>query len=360
MSGQPGLAAALAVGAPEMEASAADLGGRSMAARGRALAVSVVVCAYTLDRWDDLVAAVTSLQQQSRPAAEIIVVIDHNPHLFARVTATWPDITVLENEERRGLSGARNTGVRAARGDIIAFLDDDAVAEREWLAHLSAAYSDPRVLGVGGAILPRWDSGRPAWFPEEFDWVVGCTYRGVPEVRARQRNMIGANMSFRREIFDAAGDFQTDMGRIGTRPLGCEETELCIRGTQKLPGTYYLFEPLARVHHHVPASRVTWRYFASRCYSEGLSKAQVASRVGADAGLASERTYATRTLPVGVVRNVAAARLSRAAAIIAGLAITTVGYVRGRAQDLVGRRDAVSEVRSQGAVGRPIDATERP
>jgi glucosyl-dolichyl phosphate glucuronosyltransferase len=340
MSKRPGPAA----DAGSVSASAADSDSRTSAATKGAGPVSVVVCAYTLDRWDDLAAAVTSLQHQSRPPAEIIVVSDHNPLLFARVAATWPSVIALENEERRGLSGARNTGVRSAKGDIVAFLDDDATAEAEWLARLLAAYVDSTVLGVGGAILPKWDTSRPAWFPEEFDWVVGCTYKGMPTTRARQRNLIGANMSFRAELFAAAGDFQTDMGRIGVRPLGCEETELCIRGAQTLPGTRYLYEPLARVHHRVPASRTTWRYFVSRCYSEGLSKAQVSGRVGSDAGLASERQYATRTLPAGVLRGIQDALLGRkpgglgrAAAIIAGLAITGMGYARGR---LVGPRAA--------------------
>ncbi len=359
MSQAPGRAADAA-----LLSSVALRGERTGAALGRAGSVSVVVCAYTLDRWDDLVAAVTSLQQQSRPPAEIIVVSDHNPHLFERVRATWqpatgsPAVIALENEERRGLSGARNTGVRAAQGAIIGFLDDDAVAEPDWLGRLLDAYGEPEVLGVGGAILPRWDSGRPGWFPEEFDWVVGCTYKGMPELRAPQRNLIGANMSFRRELFDAAGGFQTDMGRVGTRPLGCEETELCIRGSQKLPGTHFLFEPLARVHHRVPANRATWRYFASRCYSEGLSKAQVSARVGSGAGLASERSYATRTLPAGFLRGVMDAMrrrqadgLGRAAAIALGLVITGLGYVRGRAAEHTGAASsaepAVTTARSE-------------
>lgn len=321
-------------------------------------AVSVVVCAYTLDRWDDLVAAVASLQRQSLPPAEIIVVSDHNPHLFERVRAAWstacqPEVVALENEGTRGLSDARNTAVKMVRGDIIAFLDDDAVAEPDWLSLLLAAYRGRDVLGVGGAIIPAWDGGRPAWFPEEFDWVVGCTYKGMPEHRARQRNLIGANMSFRRELFAVAGDFQADMGRIGTRPLGCEETELCIRGAQLLPGTRYLYEPLARVHHRVPEKRATWSYFVSRCYSEGLSKAQVSDRVGAGAGLATERGYATRTLPAGVLRGIGDAvtrrrpgGMARAAAIVLGLGVTGFGYVRGR---LAGRGQSARTPAQAGA-----------
>jgi glycosyltransferase involved in cell wall biosynthesis len=306
--------------------------GLSQAAPG----VSVVVCAYTLDRWDDLAAAVESLSRQTRAPGEIIAVIDHNAQLFERARAAWPSVIVLENAEARGLSGARNTGIAAATGDIIAFLDDDAVADPDWVERMLAAYRETGASGVGGAIRPLWAAGRPAWFPEEFDWVVGCTYKGMPATRARVRNLIGANMSFRRELLDAAGNFQTGMGRIGTRPLGCEETELCIRGSQRAKDVSYLYDPAVGVRHHVPRGRGTWRYFVSRCYNEGLSKAHVAALVGAEAGLASERSYTLGTLPLGVLRGLRdmltgdIRGLQRAAAIVAGLAVTTAGYARGK------------------------------
>jgi glycosyltransferase involved in cell wall biosynthesis len=312
--------------------------------------VSVVVCAYTLDRWEDLAAAVDSLRGQTLPPGEVIIVSDHNPHLYRRVRETWPDLIALENVEGRGLSGARNTGVSAARGDIIAFLDDDALAAPDWIERLLAAYRETGAYGVGGAILPAWAVGRPKWFPAEFDWVVGCTYRGMPQERARVRNLIGANMSFRRELLEAAGSFQTGMGRIGTRPLGCEETELCIRGSQRVRDAFYIYDPAAVVRHTVPATRGSWRYFVSRCYSEGLSKAHVAELVGAEAGLASERSYTLRTLPAGVLRGILDALrgdihgLRRAFAIVAGLGITALGYGRGLLARRAARRSRLKRI----------------
>ena len=166
--------------------------------------------------------------------------------------------------------------------------------------------------------------------------MVGCTYRGMPEAASPVRNLIGCNMSFRREVFDDLGGFTAGIGRLGTRPVGCEETELCIRIAQRRPGSVILFDPRALVHHHVPGSRGTWAYFRSRCYAEGLSKAVVAALVGAGQGLASERTYTTRTLPRGVVNGIAAGvrgeagGFGRAAAIVAGVGIATVGYGLGR------------------------------
>jgi GT2 family glycosyltransferase len=297
---------------------------------------SVVVCAYTEKRWDDLVAAMGSLRAQTMAPDEVIVVVDHNPELLARVAAELPQVTSVGNPERRGLSGARNAGLAVATGDIVAFLDDDAAAEPDWLALLVEGYENPAVVGVGGSAEPEWTSGRPAWFPREFDWVVGCTYRGMPASAAPVRNMIGCNMSFRREIFEDLGGFTAGIGRLGTRPVGCEETELCIRIGQRRPGSVIWFDPRAVVHHKVPAARANWAYFRSRCYAEGLSKAAVSGLVGSDQALASERAYSTKTLPKGVLAALRdgvrgeRAGFGRAAAIVAGVSIASVGYGLGK------------------------------
>jgi hypothetical protein len=151
------------------------------------------------------------------------------------------------------------------------------------------------------------------------------------------RNPIGANMSFRKRVFDEIGGFRHGLGRIAGTPLGCEETELAIRARQRDPSSVVLFLPDARVDHLVAPERATPRYFRSRCWSEGLSKAVVSATVGAQDGLASERAYVTRTLPAGVMRGIADAvrgdrnGLLRAAYIILGLVITAAAYARGRA-----------------------------
>jgi cellulose synthase/poly-beta-1,6-N-acetylglucosamine synthase-like glycosyltransferase len=299
--------------------------------------VSVVICAYTMDRWAGLVGAVRSVQEQTAAALETIVVIDHEPELLSRVRREFPGVIAIPNDDQRGLSGARNSALRRAGGSIVAFLDDDARADPDWLAQLLRAYAGSDALGVGGTIEADWLHGRPGWFPPEFDWVVGCSYRGLPQTTARVRNLIGANMSFRREVFELVGGFSTDVGRVGTLPLGCEETELCIRLHQRRPGATTLLEDRARVQHRVPAGRSGWRYFRRRCFAEGRSKAILARQLGATDALSAERSYVARTLPRGVVRDVADAVLrrdpagvQRALAIVAGLAMTSAGYVAGR------------------------------
>ncbi len=303
--------------------------------------VSVVICAFTEDRWDDLGAAVESVGTQSKAVLEIVVVVDHNPSLIQRVRAQLPHVVAVENQQPQGLSGARNTGIAIAKGDVIVFLDDDAMAEQGWLEHLVSGYTDPLVCGVGGAIEASWSNRRPSWFPAEFDWVVGCTYRGMPMRSGQVRNLIGANMSFHRDVFEAIGGFRTDMGRVGARPLGCEETEFCIRARQRWPLRSLLYEPLARVRHRVPARRARWAYFCARCYAEGLSKALVAEFVGAKDGLASERLYTLQVLPRGIVQGMADAitgdlsGVGRAGAIVAGLSMTSAGYVVGKTSKII-------------------------
>jgi GT2 family glycosyltransferase len=311
--------------------------------------VSVVICAYTTDRWADLVQAVASVQEQSAPALETIVVIDHEPELLDRVQRELAGVIAIPNDEQRGLSGARNSAVRRAGGSIIAFLDDDARADADWLAQLMRAYADSDALGVGGTIEADWLEGRPGWFPPEFDWVVGCSYRGLPETTTSVRNLIGANMSLRREVFELVGGFSTDVGRVGTLPVGCEETELCIRLRQLRPGATTVLEQRARVAHRVPAGRSRWRYFCRRCFAEGRSKAILAQQLGADDALSAERSYVARTLPRGVVRGVADAVLrrdpagaQRALAIVAGLAMTAAGYIAGRVRAPPGGRRAAA------------------
>jgi GT2 family glycosyltransferase len=306
--------------------------------------ISVVICVYTEDRWEDILAAVSSVRAQSCPALETLLVVDHNPALKDRLEREYKEecaatggVRVLANAGPRGLSAGRNTGIAASHGDVIAFLDDDAVAERDWLRHFAAGYADPRVMAVGGRTVPVWASGRrPDWFPEEFDWVVGCTYKGLPPGRVRVRNVLGGNASFRRTAFDAAGGFATGIGRDGDRrPLGCEETELCIRLTRARPDAVLLIDDRAVIHHRVPAPREHFAYFRTRAYAEGLSKALVARSVGAAKGLESERRYTTRVLPAGVVRGLRDALLARpggaarAAAILTGVLTAAGGYAVG-------------------------------
>lgn len=334
--------------APELYFSSESSSGRLLeysSGRGGGAAaetLSTVICAYTTQRWDDLCRAVESVLAQQFAALDVIVVIDHCSELYAMVCdrfGTRDRVTVLESDRERGLSGARNAGVNAATGDVIAFLDDDATAEPGWASSLMRHYGDARVAGVGGYATAVWpEGGRPAWMPAEFDWVVGCSYVGQPTTLTAVRNPLGCNMSIRRSVFDDVGGFRSEVGRVGSHPIGGEETELCIRIAANDPSARIMFDPEARVQHHVSSDRVTRRYFRRRCYHEGMSKAVVADLAAAASAakpLTSERDYTAKVLPRGVLRestSMTGDGIARAATMVFGLAATTAGFVHAKAR----------------------------
>ncbi len=305
--------------------------------------ISVVICAFSDERWEELREAVASCEQQRRPAEEIVVVIDHNEALLERAAHEFSGALVIANGSLQGLSGARNTGVSAATGDLVVFLDDDAYADADWLAHLETSFADESVVGAGGWIVPEWPGVAPTWFPGSFLWVFGCSYEGLPQSGGEIRNPIGSNMALRRRLFDEVGGFTPGIGRIGKVPLGGEETELCIRYTRLHPQEHFVLNREAIVHHRVPESRLTWHYFWTRCWAEGLSKAAIARRVGASASLSSERGLLAGAIPRDVAAGVALLRrdvpsaLRRLGLIVAGSACAVGGLAWSSA--VAGRHD---------------------
>lgn len=310
--------------------------------------VAVVICAFTLDRWHLLTRAVASVGAQDIPS-DLILVIDHNDELLERSRQHWPDVMVIANNNEQGLSGARNTGVAATVCELIAFLDDDAAASPEWLAHLTAPFADPTVGLTAGRVHPNWADGQPDWYPEEFFWVVGCSYAGLPESAAPVRNPIGASMAVRRAVFAQVGLFHGGVGRVGRSAGGCEETELAIRARRSGWSTFY--EPASQVSHFVPSERHRPRYFIRRCWSEGRSKAMVTQLAGAGDALEAERSYVTRTIPRGVARqlrrrNFAGARGT--VALMLGVLATAAGYASGRLSGLqIDERSAAPRLSNQ-------------
>ncbi len=322
--------------------------------------VSIIVCAYTLKRWRELCEALNSVRRQEPRAAEIILVSDYNPELERRARAAFPYIVVIANREKRGLSGARNSGIAVARQKYIAFLDDDAIAAKHWVANMLAECAKPGVAGVASAVEPIWEERRPSWFPEEYLWAVGCSYRGLPKSKTEVRNILGCAFVVRRDLFERAGQFDHQLGRMGGKILlSCEETEFCIRAKRIVRDARFVFLPAADVQHKVPAHRATWSYFTLRCYAEGISKAHLVQIAGAVQGLASERSYVLRTLSSGLCNALGDAvlrrdvsGLGRAAAIVWGLACTSLGFMLGRLMNRIRHELAPQQLAA------PLDAAQ--
>jgi GT2 family glycosyltransferase len=309
--------------------------------RRTGLTADVVICAYTDRRWDLLCAAIDSVQKQTVLPRQILLSIDHNEELAERCLQRWPAagqqiepaVRVLRNHYEGRLGSTRNTAIEHVSADVIAFLDDDAAAEPDWLETLLQVYEEDGAVAVGGAPHPVFDTLRPAWFPEEFQWVYGCHYVGLPEQRASVQHLIGASMSVRADAIKALNGFRSD---------NHDDMDLSHRVAAVHGADAVVYEPKARVRHHVTAERVTWHYFWRRCYDVNRGKVRAFHDMGHAGNLSAELTFA-RSMGTAVARRCGRvsrgdiAALQQVIAILIGLGLAGLGHVRGRIDLAAGR-----------------------
>lgn len=300
------------------------------------LKVTAIICCYTLDRLQDIHAAVRSVFGQTRKPDELLIAIDHNRELLARLEQELdPSVRFVLNDGLQGLSETRNVAARAATGDVLAFVDDDAIAEPDWLEKLAAPFSNPKVVAVGGEVVPLWQNGGgPGWLPEELYWIVGCSYKGMPVRDNCIRNPLGCNMAFRKEALEQAGMFEVYIGGIGQRLKGGEEAELCLRMARRLPGCLIVYEPQSVIHHKVPTSRTNFKWAITKSHQEGACKAKVDKfgQAHSEEPLATENSYLRYLLlsavPKRLVRFYSLQGWLQAGAILLSVAAVGVGYLR--------------------------------
>lgn len=298
--------------------------------------MSVVVSTYSEERSAYVEDCVASLKKQSLQPQEIMLVLDPRPSLLKHYRLKFhDDDVIIITSEGFGLSNARNAGIRNASADVVAFIDDDAVADPHWIRNLIALYDDPRVVGVGGRIIPVWEGGCPPWFPSELNWIVGCSYKGLPEQRKSVRNPIGCNMSFRRSIFNAVGYFRTDLGRFGATLLGSEEPELSLRILNRFPEFKIIYEPRAVVYHKVSKKRRKITYLFKRSFYEGVSKALVVpQKRSGNRELSTENQYLSylfsTAIPSRIKHSYRLENLSQLMVLIFSTSAVLLGFSIGR------------------------------
>jgi len=291
--------------------------------------VSVVISTYTIERLNDVLRCISSLKRQTLSPFEIILVLDPSEALLRGYTARVPTDIKVTSSTKVGLSHARNVGIMTAEGEIVAFVDDDAVADEKWLEHMVKLYDDPHVMGVGGSAMANWEVGQPQWFPEELNWIVGCSYKGLPTRRSTVRNPLGCNMSFRKKVFKKVGYFRDDIGRFGTTLLSKEETELSIRVLKGIPDAKIIYEPQAIVYHKVSGKRATFKYIWIRSFYEGVSNGLIGQEMKYSQVASVESSYLKYLIGVAIPGRLARIYRLKAAAQLLVLALSMSAVFAG-------------------------------
>lgn len=263
--------------------------------------VSVVLCTYSIDMIEHFREAAESVLGQSYDSVELVVVVDGSTSVYERVEDMYggrSDVLLHRNENNQGLLQSRNTGAKLAGGDIVGFIDDDAVADEKWVERLVQTYEDSEAIAVGGKMTPEWVAGKPVYLPQEFYWLVGVTHRGFADAPGEVRNTNGSNLSFQRDVFLSLDGFDPEIGgRKGDTNLQGGETELCAR-MQAEYGQGVMYNPAAEVDHKIFAYRTRVPWLLDRALWQGYSKRVMAALSPEDTGneLEEENDFARRLL----------------------------------------------------------------
>ena len=233
--------------------------------------ISVVVCTHRNPTLLTQTLDSLTLQTLSKELYEVIVVDNNSQDNTKDVVDGYLSVRYVF-EEKLGLSYTRNTGIDKAEGDVVAFIDDDAEADPDWVGALLKVYDTvPDAWAVGGRVLPIWDGERPEWLSDEFAPSLSIRDYGVASrpLDWPKEGMIGTNCSFRREVFSTFGNFDINLGRVGPFLFSFEEADLQRRISQ---AGHQIYHTNAIVFHHVPPSRMTREYLSKRALGNEVSK----------------------------------------------------------------------------------------
>lgn len=292
-----------------------------------------------MDRYQVFQECVESVLNQSHEPLEVVLVVDGDPEVFERVQEDYGDIddvVVHCNDDNLGISYSRTKGAELASGEVVAFTDDDAVAEEDWIEQLVRVYEDTDAVAVGGVVEPNWLEGEPWFFPDEFLWLVGCDEKGMGEHMEELRNTYGPNLSFRRTVFLDVGGFDENTGRKGDRHIQAHEAPVCIRMQEK-HGKGVIYNKDAVVHHKLFGYRGSFRWLVARSFWQGYSKRAMDILLPQAAGDKNEylKQLMLKHVPErlkNLARRPSAAKLGQLAAIFVFTAAVGFGYLYGLAK----------------------------
>lgn len=242
----------------------------------RKIRLSIVVSAYSLDRYNDLVDLLNGVEKQTYREWEAIIVIDENKELYNKISEhislnNFEGMKLIFNFKNKGLSFSRNIGVKHATGDIIAFIDDDAIPYPEWAEEILDVFNDDDVGAVTGDVVPMWEYEEMSWFPTELRWMISCSYIMTPNQIEEVERGFGTNMAFKKDLLYEVGMFDTSLGIKINNWVGGEDTDMFL--SIKEAGKKVIFSPNAKVLHKVYAYRISTKNIIKRAFNGGVSVA---------------------------------------------------------------------------------------
>lgn len=249
--------------------------------------ISVILCTYNRDRY--IFNVLQSIAEGDLPHSDYeIVLVDNNSNDNTkaecdRFVENYPDIKFNYCIERQqGLSYARNCGIRQAVGDLLVYVDDDALVNKEYLSTYADFFArNSNAVAAGGPILPQYDGcEEPEWMSHYTrQLVTGKLYLGEQEHEFPHDAFPGGgNAAYRKSVFDAVGLFNVELGRKGNSLIGAEEKDLFDKMTSRGMKFYYL--PTAILYHLIPPKKLTKDYFNCLTYSIGVSERYRTLQIG--------------------------------------------------------------------------------
>ena len=240
--------------------------------------LSLVIATY--NRAEQLMVTLGSVAMQSAEAESWeCIVVDNNSsdNTQERVEAFKKKYNTLNIryvfEQNQGLSYARNAGIMASHGDIVAFIDDDERIVEDFItAYIELFDQHPDAMAAGGEIIAEYPTGRPRWMSHYTERPIANPMSFGDNVKLFPAGRIpgGGNMAMRRRLFDSVGMFNTSLGRTGKRLLGGEESDLFERIVKHEYRVYYA--PRAVMYHIIPEEKLSHDYFVRLATNTGISQ----------------------------------------------------------------------------------------
>lgn len=248
------------------------------------LRISIVIISFTEKRLNNLRSLFESINIQSHSDLEVIVVVERNEIIYrfaSDYSSRFPKSVILV-KEKAGVSRARNIGIASSKGDVIAFVDDDAILAPDWSEELVQAFAlHECAVGVTGRSLPRWTGTSCNFFPKSLYWMIGCTEWKDSDSEYYTNFATGVNMAFRKEAF-ATHKFELDIHYNASRTsvykgLPNDENDFAVRLTTEL-GRPIIYNPKLTVLHQVAPERISISFVRKYAFWQGLAEARYNSR----------------------------------------------------------------------------------